>query len=370
MESSRKKKQPIGLAIVGSGRIGRTRALIAQHFPAVEWMGLCDLREGVGLRLQEEVGADYFCTDYRDLLERPEVNAVIIATEENEHVLPTIMAAERGHRLFIEKPLATDPHESEKVLKAVQASGVDAAVGYTQRFRRRFLLAKEKVRSGGLGEVTSVTVKAFMNRMSAITTVQKAKDTSRLTPMVVSGTHSLDLAMWLLEGKKPVEVYARSVDKALGAKYGTKDATFGIFTFDDGTIWSMCISWALPVPWPGQTYGLDIGIVGTTGVLTIDDTHRDLVLATEEPHLDHRPNDFRKVSFLTSYPPGDMSLGQYRGPIREETNAWLTRIYSGMETQHATVADAHRNLLLTIAMDKSAATGKPVKLPVTPDDLA
>jgi predicted dehydrogenase len=132
----------------------------------------------------------------------------------------------------------------------------------------------------------------------------------------------------------------------------------------------MCISWALPVPWPGQTYGLDIGIVGTTGVLTIDDTHRDLVLATEEPHLDHRPNDFRKVSFLTSYPPGDMSLGQYRGPIREETNAWLTRIYSGMETQHATVADAHRNLLLTMAMDKSAATEKPVRLPVTPDDLA
>jgi len=364
-----RRGKPIGLAVVGCGRIGRTRAQVARYFPGVQWIGLCDVREAVGRKLLDDLHADYFTTDYHELLKRPEVNTVLIATEENEHVGPTIAAAERGHAMLIEKPLGTDPRDSARVLGAVQEAGVDAVVGYTQRFRRRFLIAKEKIRSGQLGDVTSVTVRAFMNRMSAITTVQKATDTTHLTPMVVSGTHSLDLALWFLEGKTPVEVYARSVDKALGASYGTKDATFGIFTFDDGTIWSMSISWALPQTWPGATYSLEIGVVGTGGVLTIDDTHRDIVLATEKPHLDHRPNDWRNVSFLTSYPPGDQSLGQLRGPMREETNAWLARVYSGLETPHATVADAHRNLLLTMAMDLSAKMGRAVALPVSPEEL-
>jgi predicted dehydrogenase len=98
--------------------------------------------------------------------------------------------------------------------------------------------------------------------------------------MVVSGTHSLDMCMWLMEGKNPIEVYARSTDKVLG-ELGTKDSTFGLFTMDDGTIWSMNISWALPTVWPGAVYGLEIGIVGTLGVIDIEDTHRDVVLASE-----------------------------------------------------------------------------------------
>jgi predicted dehydrogenase len=192
--------------------------------------------------------------------------------------------------------------------------------------------------------------------------------------MVVSGTHSLDMSMWLMEGKNPVSVYARSVDKAL-AKYGTKDATFGIFTMDDGTIFSMNISWALPVVWPGAVYGIEIGIVGTKGVIDVEDTHRDLVLASELPQgAGYKPDGFepgfeRHVDFLTSYPPGDTHLGQIWGPMREETNTWFARVYSGLDSPHATAADGHRNLVLTMAMDLSAASGKVIELPIDLDEF-
>ena len=52
---------------------------------------------------------------------------------------------------------------------------------------------------------------------------------------------------------------------------------------DDGTLFSMNISWALPSVWPGAVYGLEIGIVGTEGVIDIEDTHRDVIMATEHP---------------------------------------------------------------------------------------
>ncbi len=144
---------------------------------------------------------------------------------------------------------------------------------------------------------------------------------------------------------------------------------------DDGTIWSMNISWALPTVWPGAVYGLQIGIVGTKGAIDIEDTHRDLVLASEVPQdAGYSPEGFepetpRHVDFLTSYPPGDMSGGQLWGPMREETNAWFARIHSGLKTPHATAADGHRNLVLTMAMDLSAARGEVVKLPANIDEL-
>src|SRR3546814_3501729 len=65
------------------------------------------------------------------------------------------------------------------------------------------------------------------------------------------------------------------------SRYGTKDSTFGIFTMDDGTMFSMNISWAAPVVWPGAVYGLEIAIIGDRGIIDIEDTHRDLVLASE-----------------------------------------------------------------------------------------
>ena len=55
--------------------------------------------------------------------------------------------------------------------------------------------------------------------------------------------------------------------------------------------------------------------------------------------------------------------------MREETNAWYQRIYTGQSTPHATAADGHRNLLMTMAMDVSAKRGQSVALPADPDEL-
>jgi myo-inositol 2-dehydrogenase/D-chiro-inositol 1-dehydrogenase len=210
--------------------------------------------------------------------------------------------------------------------------------------------------------------------MVPLATLAKTDDRSQLTPMVVSGTHSLDMSMWLLEGKEPVEVYARSVDTSL-RDLGTKDATFGVFTMDDGTLFSMNINWALPTVWPGAVYGLEIGIVGTKGVIDIEDTHRDVILASEigQPagytSKGYEPDAVRNVDFIGSYPPGDLSDGMLWGPMREETLSWYNRLTRGIPTPHASAADGHRNLLLTMAMDTSARTGKPVSLPITPETL-
>jgi myo-inositol 2-dehydrogenase / D-chiro-inositol 1-dehydrogenase len=365
----------IGLAVIGCGAVGRIRAALARENPGVTWLGLCDIDQTTLELLAKDTDADFATPDIAELLRQPQVTAVIVATDEREHVDPILQAVAAGFPLFIEKPLATDPIESARVLAAIEAAGIDAVVGYTQRFRRRFLAVKQRLRDEQIGRVTSVVTRAFMNRMVPDATLRKVTDTTNLTPMVVSGTHSLDMSMWLLEGRTPVEVYARSIDVVLGSS-GTQDGTFGVFTMDDGTIFSMNINWALPEIWPGAVYGLEIGIVGTEGVIDIEDTHRDVIVASQHGQpAGYNSRGFaapsnRHIDFVGSYPPGDISDGLLWGPMREETMTWFSRLAKGVRTPHATAAEGHSNLMLTMAMDLSAKRKRPVALPITPEELA
>jgi myo-inositol 2-dehydrogenase/D-chiro-inositol 1-dehydrogenase len=360
-----KTARRIGLAIVGAGRVGLFRGEVAARHPQVEWIGIAELNPERARLASERIGADFVTGDFRALLRRPEVNAVIIATDEHLHVEPTLAAVEHGHALLIEKPLATDLAESARVLQAIERAGVDAVVGYTQRFRRRWLAAKEKVASGALGDVTLVTTRAFMNRLVAIDNYQRTARPETISPMVISGTHALDIVMWMMGGKTPVECYARSIDKVLGPQWKGIDATAGLISFSDGSVYHLNISWALPVSWPAAVYSLEVGVVGTHGVLTIDDTHRDIVLAVSKPQSEgYAPDASRLVDFMGSYPPGDMALGELRGPMREETESWLNRVALGVATPAASAAEAHRNLMLTKALDLSARRKAAVALPL------
>src|SRR6202022_1134356 len=141
----RQQRKQIGLAVVGCGTIGRIRAEFARDYPGIGWLGLCDSNAEVGQKLVEDAKADFFTTDYNEVLNRPEVTAAIIATDENPHGRPLFAAGERKLDLFIEKPLATDARDSARVLKAIEQAGVDAVMGYTNRFRRRFQAVKGKL---------------------------------------------------------------------------------------------------------------------------------------------------------------------------------------------------------------------------------
>jgi len=364
-------KQPkrIGLAIIGAGRVGLIRGEIAARYPQVDWIGIAEKNPERAQFVAEKIGADFVTADFRELIARPEVTAVIVSTDEHLHVDPVLAAAERGLPMLIEKPLATDLAESGRTLAAIERAKVDAVVGYTQRFRRRWLVAKEKVLTGALGEVTTVTSRGFMNRLVAIDNYKRTDNPAEISPMVISGTHALDVVMWMMEEKKPVEVYARSVNKTLGPKYQGIDGTGYIISFDDGSMYHGLIQWGLPEVWPGAVYSLEVGIVGTEGVLTIDDTHRDIVLAVNKAQGEgYAPDQSRRVDFLTSYPVGDMALGELRGPMREETNSWLARLALGLKTQHATAAEGHNRLMLTKAIDLSARLKRAVGLPIAPED--
>src|SRR5438045_1836155 len=205
---ARRQPKRIGLAIVGAGRVGLFRGEVAARHPAVDWIGVADLKADRAKLVGDKCKAEFVTADFRELLARPEVTAAIISTDEHLHVEPILAAVERKLALMIEKPLATELAESQRVLDAIKKSGVDAVVGYTQRFRRKWLSAKEKVRTGALGDVTLVTSRAFMNRLVAIDNYKRTDDPASISPIVISGPHALDIVQWCMDAKTPAQRYA------------------------------------------------------------------------------------------------------------------------------------------------------------------
>ena len=379
--SGDKLRTSIGLAIIGCGDIGKARAQFARMYPAVEWIGVCDVNLDLAKLLAEEIHADFVTNDASELLSRSELNAVIIATNETAHFIPISLAIERNLSLFIEKPLAVEFKQSKELLNKIMFHNIDAVMGYTQRFRQRFLIVKEKLVNNQIGALTSISAKGLLNRAIANMVLSRANDHTNITPMVISGTHMLDMCLWLAGECKPKKIFAKSTDKVFG-NAGSKDTTMAIVEFDNDILLSVNHSWAAPENWPGGVYGMQIGLIGTEGVIEIDDMHKDVILASNQ----HQPAGYKKksigkedvltinhqsrnVDFLTSIPFGQRSQSEMWGPIREETFSWFHRLMTGAKTPHTSAKEGHENLAICLAIDLAAKTGSLIDIPADLNDL-
>ena len=182
------------------------------------------------------------------------------------------------------------------------------------------------------------------------------------TPSINTLTYMVDLILWYMEGKKPVEVYAKSASRVF-KKYNRDDFQWMIVTFDDGSVATLGTSWLPPHHWPAYTATMEVDLQGTGGSLNIDDSHRDVVMAPENPiPCPYTPEHEVNVAFLGSAMPGDFALGEFFGPMKEETDAFIKQILQQGGVGLATADHARNVLALTMAADKSCKEGTPVKL--------
>ena len=357
------ESQPIGLAIVGSGRIGSLRARLAASHPAVRFLAVSDLRPEHARALAEKVGAQVHSGDNNEIIEHPDVNAVVISTSEGEHVEPLVRAIELGKRVLVEKPLALTLADADRVISAIEKSGADVRVGYSRRYKDRYLIAKEQIVNGRLGKPIGGAARVFNSRSQALAMLAR---NPHATPVVDALTYYVDLMNWLLEGKRLVEVYARGqmgVLKAAG--HDVADVSYAILTYDDGTVVNLGVSYALPEKYPSLGHAARVEVLGTDGVMILDDDHTDQLMYTEKgiPHV-YLPGHEVNMVFLQSGTPGDWALGEFYGPLANETRAWLDYLCMGRPCVLASPREARATLEATLAIEHSVETGRPVTLPL------
>ena len=193
------KKLRIG--IIGAGRIGKLHAAnLVNRVPDAEVAAISDVYLPAAEELAEKLGVKVATSDYHDILNDPEIDAIFLCSSTDTHSPISIEAAKAGKHIFCEKPIDHDLGKIEAVLEAVKEAGIKYQVGFNRRFDRNFKRVREVVASGGVGDVQIVKV---TSRDPAAPPLSYVKSSGGI--FVDMTIHDFDMVRYL-SGSEVVEV--------------------------------------------------------------------------------------------------------------------------------------------------------------------
>jgi predicted dehydrogenase len=355
------KKKEIGIAVIGSGRIGSLRAGMASRHPSVNFLALSDKNKTKADILAQKTGADFVTDNNLEAISDDRVDAVVVATPEHDHVEAVLQAINLGKPIFLEKPLALTLQDGDLIANSAKEAGVEIVIGYSRRHDRRWMMTKQHIKEGRLGEIISIQSRVINTRAQMLEIIKRSPDAS---PVLDVLTYYVDMVCWYMEGIKPVEVVARSHGKIFrNLGHDTDEATWAIITFENGAIVNLGIFYALPATYPTFGQSPRFEIFGEDGVILLDADNKDSILYSDKgiPHAyvpDHDP----KMLFMQTNSSGDWALDDFWGPIANETRSWLDHLVTGVPCPHTTIEEGRKTLQITLAIEESSRTGTPVKI--------
>jgi len=155
------------IALIGAGGMGTGDATYAQQIPGVKLVAVSDLYDGRIERARERWGKDIFGSrDYREVLARQDVDAVIIGTSDHWHSKISIDAMEAGKDVYCEKPMVQKIEQGHEVVAAAKRTGKILQVGSQYASSMVFHKAKDLVAQGAIGELN--LVEAWLDRSTAL----------------------------------------------------------------------------------------------------------------------------------------------------------------------------------------------------------
>lgn len=355
------KKREIGVAVIGSGRIGSLRAGMASRHPSVNFLALSDKNKTKADILAQKTGADFVTDNNLDAISDARVDAVVVATPEHDHVEAVLQAINLGKPIFLEKPLALTLEDGDLIANSAKKASVEIVIGYSRRHDRRWMMTKQHIKEGRLGEIISIQSRVINTRAQMLEIIKRSPDAS---PVLDVLTYYVDMVCWYMEGIRPVEVVARSHGKIFrNLGHDTDEATWAIITFENGAIVNLGIFYALPATYPTFGQSPRFEIFGEDGVILLDADNKDSILYSDKgiPHAyvpDHDP----KMLFMQTNSSGDWALDDFWGPIANETRSWLDHLVTGLPCPHTTIEEGRKTLQITLAIEESSRTGAAVKI--------
>jgi predicted dehydrogenase len=163
----------VRVALIGCGGMGNTNLRdflkSGAHLAA-----LCDVddrqvtKTAASMAKQFDQQAEFTTRDFRKVLDRKDIDAVIVATPDHWHAIPTVLACQAGKDVYVEKPLALTIGEGRVMVDAARTYGRVVQMGTQQRSAKHFTDAVEFVKSGALGTIRLVKTWAYQDWMGNI----------------------------------------------------------------------------------------------------------------------------------------------------------------------------------------------------------
>ena len=204
------------VAVVGLGTIAQTHLEAYRDSEHAQLVAVCDIDAGRAHARAEEYGLEKVFTDYRDLMDDPEVDAVSICTRNDTHADIIIAALKAGKHVLVEKPMTSTLPEAQAVADAAAASNAVLQVAYVRRFSPNATVLKQFIDAGDLGQIYYAKA-TCLRRVGNPGGWFADKDLSGGGPLIDLGVHFIDICWWLM-GCPSVASVSGSVFHKIGAR--------------------------------------------------------------------------------------------------------------------------------------------------------
>ena len=225
-----KPKSKIGVALIGAGNLARWA-----HLPALQKSNEVSLRSihstsGVrGKSYGARFGAAYCTTDYKEILNDPDVDLVFITSRNQHHAQQAMEAIRAGKHVFVEKPMALTGAECRHLVQACEEEGRTLSVGFNRRFAPYYLEVKKR-----LDKRSSPAVLQCRINSPGISGNYWMADPALGGAILGEACHFVDLMYWLL-GSEPLSVSAYTLPTGKQDPIGENNMV-AAFRFEDGSI--------------------------------------------------------------------------------------------------------------------------------------
>lgn len=284
----------VTIGLIGAGRIGRVHAEhLATRISAAELSIVADISRSAGRECARQFDVPEIVTDYREMLTRSNVDAVVICSSTDTHAQIIVEAAEAGKHIFCEKPIALDLQSIDRALAAVEEAGVKLQVGFNRRFDANYRRVRRAIEQDHIGEPHILHIISRDPEPPSLEYVERSGGI--FLDMTI---HDFDMARYLI-GSDVTEVYTIGgvmIDPAIGAA-GDLDTTVVVLTFQNGVIGTIDNS-------RQAVYGYDqrVEVLGSKGAIRTENDfpNRAIRSGAQGVHLDP-PLHFFMERYMASY---------------------------------------------------------------------
>jgi len=311
----------LGVAIIGTGFWGRNHARVFKELEETELTAVCDVNAERAKSVAQQFGVEFY-TNSKKMLRREDTEAISICTWSTSLAKEALNALKAGKHVLVEKPMAVNSKQAEKLLKIAEKEGLHLSVGFLMRFIPGIQYIKKAVENKTIGELVCATAKRVSQWPERIGDVGVVKDLA---------IHDIDIMRYIFN-EDPIAVYAKT-----GSMRHKKfeDYAHIMLTFKGGRNAFIESNWLTP-------YKTRVLIVtGSEAIMKLDYITQELTIEDSKETVQPR------------YP--------WQEPLKLELRHFVHCILK-MEKPLITGMDGLKALKIAEAALKSSVTGRVIKM--------
>jgi UDP-N-acetylglucosamine 3-dehydrogenase len=263
-----KEMRKLGAAVIGTGFWGKNHTRVYGELDSTELVAVCDVNRERAKAMADQYGVKAYTSSSR-MLKNEAIEVVSVCTWSTKLAKEALKALNAGKHVLVEKPMATNTKQAEKLLAVAEKNGLHLTVGFLMRFIPGLQHIREAVETKKLGELVCATAKRVSQWPERIGDVGVVKDTA---------IHDIDV-MRYVSGEDPISVYAKT-----GSMRHRKFEDYAqiMLTYEDGKSAFIESNWITPYKTRILT------VTGSEAIMRLDYVTQELWIEDAKENLQPR----------------------------------------------------------------------------------